>query len=337
MKIYRLITGITFATLLSACGGGDGGSVATTTTASADFAGTWSGTSGTAPITFQIGQSGNTLSISRTAPVDAAISYTGTVNGNSAVVTTFANGITAATATFTKTNSTRIDAVVNSCSPPAGFTCAAPGTTLVLTKIAGASVSFPLQTGYRALAANGLSKSFKISGTCSGSGNKSSSPANTLATFEGTAGFSATSTLTLSFTNCTPASTTVTSTAYFDSNYDPRGVNSVGVNYGVYLTPLVIPTSVSVGATGVLGTQTLYTNSTKATPNGTVNLSYVVEADTSTTAIVNLIAKIYNAAGTLTATEQDRYRITSTGALTPTSIDIQYASGSINHLVLTFN
>lgn len=202
---------------------------------------------------------------------------------------------------------------------------------------AASTVSFPLQSGYRALIASGLAKSFTISGTCSGSGNKSSSPANTAATFEGTAGFSATSTLTLTYTNCTPASTAVTSTAYFDTNYDPRGVNSIGVNYGVYLTPLVIPTSVTVGGTGTLGTLTLYTSSTKATPNGRIDLSYVVEAETSTTAIVNLIAKIYNSAGTLTATEQDRYRITATGALTPTSIDIQYANGSTNHLVFTFN
>jgi hypothetical protein len=194
-----------------------------------------------------------------------------------------------------------------------------------------------MQSAYRAVVASGLSKSFTISGTCSGSGNKSSSPANTAATFEGIAGFSSTSTTTLNFTNCTPASTASTSTVYFDTNYDPRGFNSVGVNYGVYLTPLVIPTSVTVGGTGVLGTQTLYTNSTKTTGNGTIALSYVVEADTASTAIVNLIAKVYNAAGTLTATEQDRYRITSTGALTPTSIDIQYANGSTNHLVFTVN
>lgn len=198
------------------------------------------------------------------------------------------------------------------------------------------TLSFPMQSGYRALVASGLTKSFTISGPCSGSGNKSSSPATTAATFEGVAGFSATSTLTLNFSNCTPASTAVTSTAYFDTNYDPRGSNTVGVNYGVYLTPIVVPASVTVGGTGTLGTQTLYTNSTKATGNGSVVLSYVVEADTSTTAIVNLIAKIYSAAGTLTATEQDRYRITSTGTLTPTSIDIQYANGSTNHLVFTF-
>lgn len=198
------------------------------------------------------------------------------------------------------------------------------------------TASFPMQSSYRALVASGYTKSFTISGSCAGSGNKSSSPAATPATFEGVAGLSATATFTINFTNCTPASTAVTSTAYFDTNYDPRGINSVGVNYGVYLQPLTIPTSVTVGGTGILGTQTLYTNSTKATPNGRIDLSYVVEADAASSAIVNLIAKIYNAAGILTATEQDRYRITATGALTPTSIDIQYANGSTTHLLLTF-
>lgn len=198
------------------------------------------------------------------------------------------------------------------------------------------TASFPMQSSYRALVASGYTKSFTISGTCSGSGNKSSSPAATPATFEGVAGLSATATFTINFTNCTPASTAVTSTAYFDTNYDPRGINSTGVNYGVYLQPLVIPMTVTVGGTGILGTQTLYTSSTKVTPNGRIDLSYVVEADTASSAIVNLIAKMYNSAGTLTATEQDRYRITSSGALTPTSIDIQYANGSTNHLVLTF-
>ncbi len=212
--------------------------------------------------------------------------------------------------------------------------CGGGGGTSAPTGPVASSLSFPLQSGYRALVANGLSKSFTVSGSCTGTGTKSSSPATTAATFEGVAGLSATSTLTISLTNCTPASTAVTSTGYFDTNYDPRGFNSVGVNYGVYLTPLVIPTSVAVGGTGAVGTATLYTNSTKTTPNGSVVLSYVVAADTSTTAIVNLIAKMYNTSGTLTATEQDRYRITSTGALTPTSINIQYANGQ--NFIFTF-
>ncbi len=193
-----------------------------------------------------------------------------------------------------------------------------------------------MQSAYRSVVANGMSRSFTISGTCSGSGSRTTSPANTATTFEGAPAFSATSTFTLTFTNCTPASIASTSTSYSDTNYDPRGFNSVGVNYGVYLTPLVIPTTVMVGGTAVLGTETLYTDSTKSTPNGRVDLSYVVEADTATTAIINLISKNYNASGTLTATEQNRYRINATGTLTPTVFDIQYSNGSTTHLIFTF-
>lgn len=200
-----------------------------------------------------------------------------------------------------------------------------------------ATATFPLLSGYKALVASGYSKNFTVSGTCTGSGNKSSSPATTAATFEGVTGLSATATFTASLASpCTPSSIAQTSTAYFSSNYVPLGFNSVGGTYAVYLTPPTIPTSVTVGATGTYGTQTLYTNSTKTTGNGTAVQSYVIESDTASTAIVNLISKLYNASGTLTATEQDRFRIDAAGTLTPTSIDIQYANGSTTHLVLTF-
>jgi len=197
--------------------------------------------------------------------------------------------------------------------------------------------SFPLQSGYKALLASGLQKNFTVSGTCSGSGSRTTSPANTATTFAGVAAFSSTSTMTMSLTNCTPTSTAQTFTSYVDSNYVPLGFNSVGINYGVYLTPPSIPTSVAVGATAVIGTENLYTDSTKTTANGTQVLSYVVQADTSNTAIINLIAKIYNQAGMLTATEQDYYRIDTAGTLTPISADVQYSNGSTLHLVLTYN
>lgn len=197
--------------------------------------------------------------------------------------------------------------------------------------------AFALQSAYKALVASGLTKTFTVSGTCSGSGTKTSAAATTAATFEGKPALSAVGTLTMSLSSsCTPASTAQTYTAYFDSNYVPLGVNSVGVNYGVYLTPPTMPTSVKVGDTAIIGTETLYTDSTKATGNGTVAQSYVIEADTSATAIVNLISKVYNAAGTLTATEQSRYTITAVGALTPISTDLQYANGSTTHIVLTY-
>jgi hypothetical protein len=215
--------------------------------------------------------------------------------------------------------------------------CGGGGGGSPATGPVASTLSFPLQTGYKALIASGLStKSFTVSGTCTGSGSKTSAPANTPATFEGVSGLSAVGTLTMTLTNCTPASTAQTYTSYFDSNYVQLGFNSVGINYGVFLIAPNIPTSAAVGGTGVIGTMTFYTDSTKSVGNGREDLSYLVETDTATTAIVNLIAKVYNASGTLTATEQDRYRIDSVGTLTPVSADIQAANGSTTHLVLTF-
>lgn len=196
------------------------------------------------------------------------------------------------------------------------------------------TLSFPLQSAFSAYSAASTSKSFTISGTCSGNASLTKAAAAGGATFEGISGrLSAVSTLTLNFTNCTPSSSASTTTGYYDTNYVPLGSSTVGANYGVYLTPPSIPSTVMVGATGVIGTQTLYTNSTKAVAAGRMDISYVVEADTASTAIVNLIVKSYNASNILTSTEQDRYRIAATGPLTISSLDIQYANGSTNRLV----
>ena len=196
------------------------------------------------------------------------------------------------------------------------------------------TLSFPIQTGYRALIANGLSKTFTVSGSCTGTGSKTAAAANTAATFEGKAAFSSVATLIMTLAApCNSIAQTYTS--YVDTNYVPVGMNSVGVNYGVYLTAPVIPTSVKVGDTGIIGTENLYKNSTKSVSNGTTVSSYVVTADTASTALVNLIGKIYDASSALTATEQDIYRIDSTGTLTPISTDILYSTGT--HIVLTYN
>lgn len=196
------------------------------------------------------------------------------------------------------------------------------------------TLSFPVQSAWGAYVAAGTTKSFVISGTCSGTASATQSAAAGGATFEGVTGrLSATRVFTMSLSNCTPASSAVTTTLYFDTNYVPLGSSTVGTNYGVYLVPPTIPPSVMVGGAGILGTATLYTNSTKSVAAGRVDASYVVEADTASTVIFNLIAKVYNVAGVLTATEQDRYRIGATGALTLVSIDTQAANGSTTHLV----
>lgn len=198
------------------------------------------------------------------------------------------------------------------------------------------TLSFPMQSAFNAMVANGWTKNFTSSGDCSGSGTQAVAPATTAATFEGAAAMSATNSTTYTFTNCTPASGAQTFTAYYDSNYVPRGFSDFSTTYGVY-GAISIPSSVIVGGTGVLWTEARYTNSTKATSIGSAVTSYIIEADTSTTAIVNLIYKIYNTANILTQTQQVRYRISTAGALSPVSVDIQSSNGSTFHIVWTYN
>lgn len=198
------------------------------------------------------------------------------------------------------------------------------------------TLSFPILQAYKAFIAAGATKSFVVSGSCTGTASVTSAPATTPAVFEtNPAALSAVKTFTATLANAPgiagcPATLASTSTGYFDSSYIPLGFNSPGVNYGVYLVAPTIPVSAVIGGangTGVIGTETLYTDSTKTVGNGRIDSSYVLEADTSTTAIVNLISKLYTSASVLSVTEQDRYRISATGALALVSIDLMYSTG----------
>lgn len=195
--------------------------------------------------------------------------------------------------------------------------------------------SFPLQVGYKALVVAGQSNNFTVTGTCPGTATFTAGAALP-ATFEGVAGFSATGVLNVNLTNCTAASISNTATSYYDSNYAPIGSVSPPVSYAKFLTaPPTLPASVKVGDVGALSTLTVYTDGTKTTVAGQVVLSYVIESDTSASAIVNVISKGYNAANVLLITQQTRYRIDAAGTLTIVSIDLQASSVSTNHFLLT--
>jgi hypothetical protein len=168
-----------------------------------------------------------------------------------------------------------------------------------------------------------------------GAGAKAVAAATAGATFEGAAALSYNASLTMSVTNCVPAVIEQTSTSYYNGNYVPLGFISAGV-FGVYLMLPSIPASVSVGETAAIGTENLYTDSTKVTSNGTQVLSYAVQADTTSSAMIDLITQSYNTSAMLTETEKDFYRIDADGTLTPISTDIQYENGSTEHLVLTY-
>lgn len=202
------------------------------------------------------------------------------------------------------------------------------------------TITFPVRSGLSTSAANGHTVTLTANGTaatestnglCSGSLNQSTGPATTATTFEGAPALSATTVVSISFSNCTPASSTETTTGYYDSNYLPLGFSQLGGVYGVYLVPPAIPNSAKVGDVGVVGSITLYTDSTKTTGAGREDVSYKVEADTATTALVTIIIKRYDASNVIQFTEQDQYRMSSNGVMTLIAIDIQYATGT--HLV----
>lgn len=200
--------------------------------------------------------------------------------------------------------------------------------------------SFPLRDGYRARLLAGSSDSFVISDTCTGTAQNTNGAA-TATTFEGIAGFGILQTSTVTFTNCLQAglpTTTVSGTTYYDANYAPIGTKVTGVEYSVLNgPPASLPASVKVGDTAVYAMLTTYTDSTppKAVATGKRELSYVIEADTADTVIVDLVAKTSDITDHLLLTQQTRYRMTGDGSLKMVSIDIDYPAPNAAHLHYT--
>ena len=101
--------------------------------------------------------------------------------------------------------------------------------------------------------------------------------------------------------------------------------------------PTPIPASVRVGDTAQISVLNVYTDSTKSTLHSRHEMSYIIEQDTASTALFNLITKAYGAQNLLIATQQTRFRIASDGSLSLISIDLQYSAPSMMHLVMTKN
>lgn len=209
------------------------------------------------------------------------------------------------------------------------------GLVYSATKQSNVAATFPLRSGFQAMLNQSVTNNYSITGTCTGSATESKAAA-VAATFEGVVGYSASSTVTGSYSGCTPSSFAGTSVSYYDSNYKFNGASITGTEYSVATSAIDMPVSVAVGDTAQFGTIDVYTSSTKTTKTGMRVISYIVEPGTgSSNAVINIITKSYNTSNQLLFTEQNRYRISSTGQLTASSIDIQYSTTSTAHLVWT--
>lgn len=189
---------------------------------------------------------------------------------------------------------------------------------------------FPLQKGLRGLSEFSSSIDYSISGTCNGVASSSNGDAIP-SSFEGASAVAVTSTVSLTFYNCSPVSSVSTGTSYFDADFNPLGVLVANGEYGVYTAPVVVPSAVRVGDSGSLGVIQLYQGSTKTTVAGREEMSYLVEANDADSAVVDLITKSYDANSVLAMTSHDRYSIVASGAMTALSTTI--TTPSINLLL----
>ena len=206
--------------------------------------------------------------------------------------------------------------------------------------------SFAVASGYAARLKAAQNDNFTVvltSGTssCSGTAVIKTDPA-VAASFEGaTNAVAVGQTATITFTNCTPPSNTSTGKTYYDSDNTQIGLSNDN-EYDVATTlpgglPPALPASVKVGDKGDLGTLTMYQDSTKAVKNGTRKLSYVIEPDTATTAILNITNVASDNTNAVLSTQQSRYRMAADGSLSYQSIDVQFGTTSNAHLVYTIS
>ena len=106
---------------------------------------------------------------------------------------------------------------------------------------------------------------------------------------------------------------------YFDpATYKYLGAQSAGSSYCVANTANSLPTAVAAGATGTWYTNTCYTTAAKTTKIGTSTVSYVIEPESDTTAIISITTTVVPPSGAPTVSN-DRVRITPTGTITKLS------------------
>jgi hypothetical protein len=128
-----------------------------------------------------------------------------------------------------------------------------------------------------------------------------------------------------------------TAQVYSTTNYSPLGATSAN-EYDVFQGTANIPSSVKVGDTGVIGTYNLYTDSSMATQTGRMQESYLVEADTANSVIIDIIDNTYDTSNTLINTTQEKWRIDTSNTVTFVSLTdgTTITSGSLSGGYVSF-
>ena len=214
------------------------------------------------------------------------------------------------------------------------------GATLICAqkgKVAGVAQKTPAQsfdaaTAFQNRLLRGASKTFNVTGDCKGTFAVMESPASKT-TWNGQSVYAVGSTQIVNLPNCSlglggPQS----SITYYDMNFVEIAKSNSDGTYSEFVKTSR-PTMVKVGDTGTLGTWYNWNNSNKSMNWGTDIHSYIIEPDTTTSVILNVIDRTYTNKNQLNVTTQLRYQLTDKGGLEWLSATIDFADNA-GHLVL---
>lgn len=179
--------------------------------------------------------------------------------------------------------------------------------------------TFQLKTAFIASITSSSSSTFTLSGTSSGKPVTGSGTivesSLTPATFEGVNCFKQVTTLTGTVSangNTIPLGST--GTYFYDGNSNYLGYS--GGSYSVVVGTMTIPVTAKVNDTGILFTEQEYSSSLKSVLLGTNTVSFSIEPDTATTALLKIIETEKDTLNTVVSTDIIVYRITPSGTLT---------------------
>ena len=198
--------------------------------------------------------------------------------------------------------------------------------------------TFQLKQAYANDFNDTLPYSYTITGVISGAniaGNGSttqSAVANT--TFEGVTALQKSRTSSGSVVASGPGGTVniplapSTETLFLSPAFNLLGYTSTGA-YTVAAAPVTIPVTALVGNSGIIGNFNTFTSSAKLGVPATNLISWSLEPDTATTALMKLTQTIRSNTGVLTATAVDTFRVTPAGAVTRISQTAVTANGTL--------
>jgi hypothetical protein len=175
-------------------------------------------------------------------------------------------------------------------------------------------------------------RTFSISGTSdgrslTGSGTTTFGTPNAT-TFEGKPALSKTTVVTGTVNvNGQSAPYGGSTVGYVDSNYRPLGTQAD--EYWAVTGSPTIPLTARINDTGTMYTANRYANSTKAIPLGTATVSYAVQPDSASSALLRILVTEKTTTGTTTSTTISTYRMTPAGTLTRLTEEFQSGSTAL--------